>query len=1081
MEAALAALRSLGTGACDEAVVFRAAAGVPMAILHGTSGPAIAANNDMEESRDPEVQANDGDESVVGPSDLQLEHGSDESNAAEEEFADQLAEAHEFELYTWGRGSNYQLGFGAINDEQPVPRLLQLPLKLEIQSICCGRFHTLAVTSCSSVLTWGFGGTTSRLGLDGSETGYAIAPITLPEFGPGRHRAVKVAAGCDHSLALTAAGKLLSWGSNEVGQLALPCIGIGEGALQQKPFLLKSGPLKGLRIVDIAAGLAHSLCLTDGSAVWSWGSNAFGATGLGAPPIGPDGAIVVPQQLPHLKGSATYASASSHVSAVIGEHGDAIMFGAKSTDSGPVTDPKSFLPHRVRRNMMQTRKGSNDEEWQMQKSSPSTYAPLCSITIGSEEVFGVDESGILWVWSTVAPRPCSAEHAVLISNVGSPFSTKASTLGFGQGDTSVPTGLKSIGIAERAGTIWAVDNSRFHCMWQLKRVRQAGIQTWRAERSEFLAQVSGLCCGPEHQAAVVSFKRTAEVLKDFSEIGIPTGLDFQSRSPKLSNVRKPDSLQELCEKKLCNKLSPRNFSLLCDLAWELNRPHLVDRAFAFLCDNAALMFSRQYLPVLAQLHSQVLISFELVASGRLAAPSTALAGMASSTPGPWEDLLREETSELLQGFLKLPESSVAPLPEDIEGAKRKKRGGAGNSQAKQVTGTSSVPGVLASPQSPTGMAPTSKSPSSPLAKAKSPTLLQQGLSSQMPSSDWVTVGERRKLRSGHVSPSCLHSHASPLQIARAKELPLASGQSKPSTPQFSSGSPLQPMTKSPHGPKAANPDSIPTHHLPLTTFLRPGRSTGNQAVRQGSALREAHPSAGPSAILAAAMESAHMQSNKAPQIATSQNDPKARGTGKWAMQSVETPANLREILAEEGSAPLAMRSGERFKKDHKKTDEDTKCAWGFEAMPSERPRGKSMYDLQDQEAQEQEQRKAEEDILEIEAMFAALEVAQREEENESLQLSDPLTLTDAKEASKSARKKGSSKGAVEAAGAPRKGRKGGRKGGKGAAQDWDAQEKSRVGKAGKTRHLDTEASRRGPRWTPKAEKHKAEGTKNPEL
>lgn len=84
------------------------------------------------------------------------------------------------------------------------------------------------------------------------------------------------------------------------------------------------------------------------------------------------------------------------------------------------------------------------------------------------------------------------------------------------------------------------------------------------------------------------------------------------------------------------------------------------------------------------------------------------------------------------------------------------------------------------------------------------------------------------------------------------------------------------------------------------------------------------------------------------------------------------PVDFRQILAEDASNKRSA------------TTEDTKCSWGFDAMPSEKPRGESVYSLQDREREEQAQLKELEDILEIEAMFAALEVVEQEESRASL-------------------------------------------------------------------------------------------------
>ena len=171
--------------------------------------------------------------------------------------------------------------------------------------------------------------------------------------------------GLNHTLAMTAAGKLLVWGTNERGQLGLGTP--GDAGVQ--PTVLKAVPWQKQKVTDIAAGALHSLCIAgvffffnQGLAIWSkpleqspsntfqkthvpkhqlafsflqgletchissfsfcprkrsvnrrvpgdsgqvfaWGCNAHGALGLGPPPTGPSYAAQ-PQGLPHIK-SAT--------------------------------------------------------------------------------------------------------------------------------------------------------------------------------------------------------------------------------------------------------------------------------------------------------------------------------------------------------------------------------------------------------------------------------------------------------------------------------------------------------------------------------------------------------------------------------------------------------------------------------------------------------------------------------------------------------------------------------------------------------------------------------------------------------
>ena len=326
------------------------------------------------------------------------------------------------ELYTWGRATNYQLGFGATGSEQPLPRPAGVPARFQLSSVACGHFHSVAVASCGAVLCWGFGGATSRLGIDAPDGGAppqcVVEPTPLAEFGAGAHAAAKAAAGLNHTLVLTRAGKVLAWGSNQHGQVAVQGVGTGEGAQCLRPQTVK-GALKSEEVTAVAAGVAHSVCVTKTGMVFAWGSNTFGALGLGAPPTGPKEAAS-PQPLPHLRGAREVACCPSlHVSAVVLSHGDPVIFGmAQGPDERAggaggagaaarvaAADPKFFLPSRVRRS---ERKANADEDWQKQRGCGQGLAPVLSLAFGTREGFGIDARGSLWSWSLLDARPATA-------------------------------------------------------------------------------------------------------------------------------------------------------------------------------------------------------------------------------------------------------------------------------------------------------------------------------------------------------------------------------------------------------------------------------------------------------------------------------------------------------------------------------------------------------------------------------------------------------------------------------------------------------------------------------------------------
>ena len=86
--------------------------------------------------------------------------------------------------------------------------------------------------------------------------------------------AVSVSAGAAHSLALTAGGSVWSWGSGSHGRL-----GHGDRQSQWQPKKVEA--FAGQRVVAVSAGGSHSLALTADGAVWSWGRGGEGQLGHG--------------------------------------------------------------------------------------------------------------------------------------------------------------------------------------------------------------------------------------------------------------------------------------------------------------------------------------------------------------------------------------------------------------------------------------------------------------------------------------------------------------------------------------------------------------------------------------------------------------------------------------------------------------------------------------------------------------------------------------------------------------------------------------------------------------------------------
>ncbi|MBB4904289.1 alpha-tubulin suppressor-like RCC1 family protein [Actinophytocola algeriensis] len=154
-----------------------------------------------------------------------------------------------------------------------------------VTSLVASGGHTLALRADNTVLGWGRNGS-GELGIGinadrGTPVPVCAVGATDCTTDPLTNVAA-VAAGERHSLGLLADGTLLSWGSNEHGQLGHFATGY---ATSPRPVCAvgatdcAADPLT--NVATIAAGQRHSVAvLTDGT-VLSWGDGAFGQLGNG--------------------------------------------------------------------------------------------------------------------------------------------------------------------------------------------------------------------------------------------------------------------------------------------------------------------------------------------------------------------------------------------------------------------------------------------------------------------------------------------------------------------------------------------------------------------------------------------------------------------------------------------------------------------------------------------------------------------------------------------------------------------------------------------------------------------------------
>lgn len=199
-------------------------------------------------------------------------------------------------------------------------------------SLSAGDYHNLAITSDEALWSWGYG-RPGQLGHGTHED--QLQPKKIEAF--ARQRVVAVSAGLDHNLAVTADGSVFSWGVGEDGRL-------GHGDEQPQLLPKRIVALSGLHVVAISAGNSHSLAVTAGGAVFSWGWGQAGKLGHGS-----HRSQLRPQRVTALEGQSVLSVSAGHsYSLAITVDGDVYSWGSGYLSQlGHGSEEVSLLPKKV--------------------------------------------------------------------------------------------------------------------------------------------------------------------------------------------------------------------------------------------------------------------------------------------------------------------------------------------------------------------------------------------------------------------------------------------------------------------------------------------------------------------------------------------------------------------------------------------------------------------------------------------------------------------------------------------------------------------------------------------------------------
>lgn len=174
--------------------------------------------------------------------------------------------------YTWGWNSSGRLGNND-TDDSDVPTPVSpgaIPQGVKIVEVSAGTDHTVVLGDDGKAYAWGYGGD-GQLG-DGKNTSSKVpVAVTMPAGVKFTH----IAAGATFALAMTSDGAIYAWGRNRNGQL-----GTGDTVNRSVPTVVSRGALPdGVKVKQIAAGEASSAAITADGRLYTWGSNSSGQLG----------------------------------------------------------------------------------------------------------------------------------------------------------------------------------------------------------------------------------------------------------------------------------------------------------------------------------------------------------------------------------------------------------------------------------------------------------------------------------------------------------------------------------------------------------------------------------------------------------------------------------------------------------------------------------------------------------------------------------------------------------------------------------------------------------------------------------
>ncbi len=290
----------------------------------------------------------------------------------------------------FGANTTGQLGLSADagtfdNNAHPSAAAVQ-GIPSTVASVWAGNLHSCAIDPTGAIWCWGYD-TTMQLGRDEGTSNTGVLPAGMVATDAGGAKAV--GPGYDYSIASLANGGVISFGSNDEGQLgrastndpdapgamslanvtsigaglehacavasgAVNCWGnndngeIGDGTNNEADTPVAVS-VANKTITQVSAGYSHTCALANDGTIYCWGQNDQGQCGTGMTDAGFDNSdVMTPTQVQGLTGKALQIEAGTNHACALIEGGTVMCWGADDRGQlgqGLIDAAVDALPH----------------------------------------------------------------------------------------------------------------------------------------------------------------------------------------------------------------------------------------------------------------------------------------------------------------------------------------------------------------------------------------------------------------------------------------------------------------------------------------------------------------------------------------------------------------------------------------------------------------------------------------------------------------------------------------------------------------------------------------------------------------